>query len=59
MINSLDDIMSESLSWLITSVPGLVAINIVLVDMFLVWHMILQGNMIKGSNNIMGRSSSK
>ena len=50
--------MSETSSLYVTTLPSLIVIGIAVVEMFLVCHVILQGNMIKESFDYMDRSPS-
>ena len=52
-------IISESFSWYVTTLPSLVAIDIVAVEMFLVCHKISQDHIIKGFCDYIDRNASR
>ena len=53
------DFMGESSSLYVSILPGLVAIGSVVVEMFLIFNVIVQDHMIKGSCDFIGESISR
>ena len=59
LTKGLDNFMGRSLSRWVTILPSLVAKSTVVVEMFLVRHVISQDHVIKGSCDFMGWRASK